>query len=281
MFPSIFISHGSPMLGLTESPARSFLMGLGKQLGRPRAILVASAHWETPTATLNAVAVNDTIHDFSGFPPELYAMRYPAPGAPELAEQASDLLCAAGLASRIDRARGLDHGAWVPLALMYPEADIPVLQVSLQGRLGPAHHFQLGRALAPLREQDVLVIGSGSFTHDLSRIRRGGLDDPEPPDVVDVRQLVRRGDHRGPHLRPADLPHPRAARRPEPSHGGTSAAVARRDGRRRPGRARRAAAFERHVQRVADGRLRIPLRARAAAAGVCAGLPRCYSRSPP
>jgi 4,5-DOPA dioxygenase extradiol len=185
MFPSIFVSHGSPMLGLTESPARDFLMGLGERLGRPRAILVASAHWETPTATLNAVAVNKTIHDFFGFPPELYAMRYPAPGAPELAEQASDLLCAAGLASRIDRARGLDHGAWVPLSLMYPEADIPVLQVSLQSRLGPAHHFQVGRALAPLREQGVLVIGSGSFTHDLSRIRRGSLDDPEPPDVVE------------------------------------------------------------------------------------------------
>ncbi len=182
MFPSVFLSHGSPMLPLTESPARDFLAELGQRLGRPRAILVASAHWDTPVAAVNATERNETIHDFHGFPPALFALRYPAPGAPGLAERASDLLCEAGIASKVDRARGLDHGAWVPLSLMYPAADVPVFQVSVQSRLGPAHHFQLGRVLAPLRERDdVLVIGSGSFTHNLSRLRPGG---EEPADTT-------------------------------------------------------------------------------------------------
>lgn len=183
MLPSLFISHGAPTLSLTSCPARDFLVDLGQSLPRPRAILVISAHWETTTPTISAVAVNETIHDFYGFPRALYEMTYPAPGAPELAEALSDLLCTAGLACQIDHQRGLDHGAWVPLMLMYPAADIPVLQLSLQHGLGPAHHLQLGRALAPLREEGVLIIGSGSFTHDLSRFRGQTLDSPAAADV--------------------------------------------------------------------------------------------------
>jgi 4,5-DOPA dioxygenase extradiol len=169
------------MLALERSPARDFLAGLGDALGRPRAILVASAHWETPEPALSSVARNTTIHDFYGFPPALYGLRYPAPGAPGLAERASELLRAAGIASKLDGGRGLDHGAWAPLLLMYPDADIPVAQISLQSGAGPAHHLRLGRALAPLRADGVLVIGSGSFTHDLSRIRLGS--GTESPDV--------------------------------------------------------------------------------------------------
>ena len=111
-------------------------------------------------------------------------MRYDAPGDPALAEQVADLLGAAGLQAGIDRARGLDHGAWVPLLLAYPAADVPVLQISVQSHLGPAHHYEVGRALAPLREQGVLVIGSGSFTHDLSRFRGQAPDAPEAADVA-------------------------------------------------------------------------------------------------
>jgi 4,5-DOPA dioxygenase extradiol len=184
MFPSLFISHGSPMLALTPVPARDFLAGLGQRLGRPLAIVVASAHWETGRPTVNAVNRNDTIHDFSGFPRALYDLAYNAPGDPALAERVSDLLCAAGLAADVDRARGLDHGAWVPLLLAYPAADIPVLQVSVQSHLGPAHHLQVGTALAPLREEGVLVVGSGSFTHDLLRFRGQAVDAPEAPDVA-------------------------------------------------------------------------------------------------
>ncbi len=184
MLPSLFISHGSPMLALRPSPARDFLAGLGAQLPRPKAIVVASGHWETERPEVSGVEVNDTIHDFYGFPPALYAIRYPAPGSPELAERVAGLLDQAGLSGEVDHERGLDHGAWVPLSLMYPGHDIPVLQLALQSWLGPPHHLQLGRAIAALRDQDVLVIGSGSFTHNLARPRSPDQDSPPAPDIV-------------------------------------------------------------------------------------------------
>jgi 4,5-DOPA dioxygenase extradiol len=186
MLPSLFVSHGSPTLPLTDAPARRFLETLGRDIvarhGRPEAILVASAHWETASPQISAPAVHDTIHDFYGFPPALYEMRYPALGAPDLAARAASLLAAAGLPAGIDPARGLDHGAWVPLRLMFPDADIKVAQLSLQTHLGPAHHLRLGAALAPLRGEGVLILGSGSFTHDLSEFRnyRGVLNAAEP-----------------------------------------------------------------------------------------------------
>jgi 4,5-DOPA dioxygenase extradiol len=180
MVRPIFISHGAPTLPFEDVAARRFLEGLSALMPRPRAILVVSAHWETRTPTLNAVARNCTIHDFSGFPAELYRLQYPAPGDPELAERVSDLLGQAGLPTAINRQRGLDHGAWVPLMLAWPQADIPVLQLSVQGNLGPGHHLEVGRALAPLTEDDVLIAGSGSFTHDLSSWRgQAGMAEPE------------------------------------------------------------------------------------------------------
>jgi 4,5-DOPA dioxygenase extradiol len=184
MLPAIFLSHGAPTLPLVDAPARDFLRGLGKSLGRPRAILVASAHWATPAPMISSGAHNQTIHDFSGFPPELYELRYEPPGAPEIATAAAALLNKAGLPTRLDPTRGLDHGAWVPLLLMYPKADIPVLQISIQPPLGPRHHLAVGRALAELRQQDVLIIGSGSFTHNLGRFRGAAVNAPAPPDVI-------------------------------------------------------------------------------------------------
>ncbi len=184
MMPSIFLSHGSPMLPLTDAPARNFLSGLAASLPRPAAIVVASAHWETAAPEVNAVATNDTIHDFFGFPPALYQMRYPAPGDAALAGRIQGLLQTAGMTCSVDRARGLDHGAWCPLLLAYPDADIPVLQISVQTHLGTAHHVHLGAALAPLRADNFLVIGSGSWTHDLRRFRGQTIDTPEPPDVI-------------------------------------------------------------------------------------------------
>jgi 4,5-DOPA dioxygenase extradiol len=184
MSPSLFLSHGAPTLPLTASPARDFLAGLGRALGRPSAIVVASAHWETDVPTISNPARNGTIHDFHGFPKALYDLRYEPPGAPGTVAAAAGLLRDAGLPCRVDTVRGLDHGAWVPLLLMYPEADIPVMQVSVQTRQGPALAFRVGQALAALRRQDVLVIGSGSFTHDLGRFRGGPADAPAPPDVT-------------------------------------------------------------------------------------------------
>ena len=184
MFPSLFLSHGSPEILISESPARDFLSGLGTTLGKPQAILVISAHWETAEPALNAVEVNATIHDFGGFPEPLYAMQYPAPGSPALAERAAALLRQAGLPVAIDTRRGLDHGAWVPLMLAYPAAGIPVVQLSVQPRLGPAHHLALGRALAPLREDGVLIVGSGSFTHNLHEYFRAAAAGGSEPEWV-------------------------------------------------------------------------------------------------
>jgi 4,5-DOPA dioxygenase extradiol len=184
MLPSLFLSHGSPMLPLVDSPARHFLTGLAAMVPRPRAILVASAHWETRHPQVNAVARNTTIHDFRGFPKALYQLSYPAPGDPDLAARIVAMLAVAGLPGQVDTARGLDHGAWVPLLLAWPDADIPVLQLSIQSDLGPAYHVRLGEALAVLRSEGVLVVGSGSWTHDLRRFRGQAIDAPETPDVV-------------------------------------------------------------------------------------------------
>ena len=179
MLPAIFVSHGSPTLPFDDCPARDFLRGLGSTLERPKAILVASAHWDTRTPALNAVERSETIHDFTGFPKPLYDLNYDAAGAPGLAERAASLLSEAGLNGGIDTQRGLDHGAWVPLMLMYPEADIPVLQLSVQSAAGAAHHIALGRALAPLREEGVLILGSGGFVHNLRTIDWNGGPEPD------------------------------------------------------------------------------------------------------
>lgn len=177
--PALFISHGSPMLAIQDSPARRFLAELGKSLPRPRAIVVFSAHWESLGGPAVGFAEQpETIHDFGGFPAALFEIQYPAPGAPEVAAQVAGLLERAGHAVKRSPARGLDHGAWVPLRLMYPDADIPVLQVSVLRGGTPAEHESLGRALSGLREEGVLVIGSGSLTHNLYEFRGQGIDAP-------------------------------------------------------------------------------------------------------
>lgn len=182
MISPIFVSHGSPTLLFDDVPARDFLRGLGASLPRPKAILVVSAHWETNIPAVNAVAVNETIHDFGGFPQILFDQRYPAPGDPVLAQRIAELIREAGLPAGIDPARGLDHGAWVPLKLMYSANDIPVLQLSVQTHLGPAHHLRLGEALRPLTEEGVMILASGSFTHDLRSVNWRGPN--EAPDWV-------------------------------------------------------------------------------------------------
>jgi 4,5-DOPA dioxygenase extradiol len=180
-YPALFVSHGSPTLPLEESAATDFLRKLGQSLGRPEAILMVSAHWDTDRPVVSAAKQPETIYDFYGFPPELYRLRYPAPGAPELAERAAALLESKGMRTDIDPARGLDHGAWTPLILMYPEANIPVTQLSIQSYLGPAHHVRLGEALRPLRDEGVLVFASGGATHNLRELRhQRGNPVPQP-----------------------------------------------------------------------------------------------------
>jgi 4,5-DOPA dioxygenase extradiol len=179
-FPPVFVSHGSPMIMLEQTPARDFLTGFGQQLGRPKAILVASAHFESRAPLLSADVQPEMIYDFGGFPRPLFEMQYPAAGDPALAQRAAKMLGDAGLVAQPVTHRGFDHGTWVPLKLMYPDADIPVVQISLQPNMSAQHHIAMGRALAPLREEGVLIIGSGSLTHNLYELRRAGGDMPPP-----------------------------------------------------------------------------------------------------
>lgn len=166
--PTLFVSHGAPTLPLEpEVPAHRFLTGLGKRFPGIDAVLCISAHWNTPRPGVNAVMKPATVHDFYGFPGELYGITYPASGSPDLARRVAGLVEAAGLPCDTDTGRGIDHGAWVPLMLMYPGAEIPVVQLSIQGHLDPARHFALGEAIAPLRREGVLVIGSGGSVHPL------------------------------------------------------------------------------------------------------------------
>jgi 4,5-DOPA dioxygenase extradiol len=170
MVPSLFVSHGSPTLIQDDCEARSFLAGLGAQLGRPSAVICASAHWDSFNPAFTGALQPSTIHDFHGFPPELYRISYAAPGSAELAAEAASLVAGEGLRTEVDPVRGIDHGAWVPLKLMYPDADVPVIQLSVQSLRNAEHHRAIGEALRPLREKGVLVMGSGGATHNLREL---------------------------------------------------------------------------------------------------------------
>lgn len=166
--PALFIAHGNPMLAITENPYRDAWLSLGKCLPRPKAILCISAHWETNGTQLCVAERPKTIHDFGGFPAELFAQQYPAPGVPKYAEIIGNLFTTKMITPTLDW--GLDHGAWTILQSLFPAADVPVLQLSLDRNLDFSEHFALARQLASLREHGVMVIGSGNIVHNLSRL---------------------------------------------------------------------------------------------------------------
>ncbi|WP_028620673.1 DODA-type extradiol aromatic ring-opening family dioxygenase [Pseudomonas sp. Ant30-3] len=181
MFPSLYISHGSPMLALEPGASGPALARLAGELEKPKAIVIVSAHWESNELMVSGNPQPETWHDFGGFPQALFQVQYPAPGDPQLATEIAGLLNSNDLPARIDTRRPFDHGVWVPLSLMYPHADIPVVQVSLPTHGGPALQTCVGRALSSLRAQGVLLIGSGSITHNLRELDwHAGPESVEP-----------------------------------------------------------------------------------------------------
>lgn len=193
--PSLFVSHGSPMFALEPGQLGPNLSRIGAHLRDVRAIVVVSPHWSTRGVRVTAASTLDTIHDFGGFPAPLYALQYPAHGEPALAGRIVEQLNAAGFDAAPDASRGLDHGAWVPLRYLRPEADVPVLQVSLPHGLDTAGALRLGEALKPLRDEGVLVVGSGSLTHNLYEFRRHIADPDYAQRFADwVADAVARGD---------------------------------------------------------------------------------------
>ena len=177
--PVVFVSHGAPDALLKADDALACWRQIAALVGEPRAILAVSAHWQARLPTASLSGAPETLHDFSGFDPALYQLHYPAPGAPALAERAQALLAAAGIAADLHPSRGLDHGAWVPLSVMYAQAGVPVSQLSLAREGGPAAHLALGRALAPLRQEGVLILASGGITHNFAWL--DGDADAEDP----------------------------------------------------------------------------------------------------
>jgi 4,5-DOPA dioxygenase extradiol len=174
--PSLFVSHGSPTFAIEPGIAGPALSALGQRLPRPKAALVVSPHWITRESRVGTSVLPPTVHDFGGFPPALYQLTYPAPGHPALAARALEVLRAAGWAAEADGERGLDHGAWVPMTYLFPQADVPVFQVSLPARLDGEKAYAYGQALGPLADEGVLIVGSGSLTHNLYEVR---FDDPQ------------------------------------------------------------------------------------------------------
>jgi len=179
--PTLFLSHGSPMLAIEDSPAGRFLDSLGGQLPVPRAAVVASAHFMADHPLAGGHPHPHTVHDFGGFPKQLYEIQYPAPGATELAGAVADRLAKAGLGGQVRTGHGLDHGVWVPLRRMYPRADIPVVPLSVNPRADASYHHALGQVLAGLRDEGVLVVGSGGFVHNLGALDWSHPDGPFAP----------------------------------------------------------------------------------------------------
>lgn len=216
--PAVFVGHGSPMNTLERNEHTEAWRAFGRALPRPKAIVAVSAHWYVPETAVTAMAHPRTIHDFGGFPPALHAFEYPAPGEPALAARVQSLLTP--LPVRLDQGWGLDHGTWSVLAHVFPSADIPVVQLAIDRTQPAAFHFDLGARLAPLRDEGVLILGSGNVVHNLGLIRWGGNADPFPwasqfNDAV-LAALDQRDD--APLLDPGHLGEPARLSVPTPEH---------------------------------------------------------------
>ena len=180
----LFVPHGAPTFALHPGAAGAAMEQLARTMPAPRAIVIVSPHWETAVATVGFATQLETIYDFGGFDPRLYDIRYPATGCPEAAQQVVQALQDQGVAVQQDAQRGLDHGAWIPLRQMFPHADVPVVPLSVQTHLGPAHAYRVGQALAALAEKGLVVIGSGNVTHNLRDYQMARMAGGQTPDYV-------------------------------------------------------------------------------------------------
>jgi 4,5-DOPA dioxygenase extradiol len=198
ILPAIFFGHGNPMNALMENPYTESWRRIGKDTARPRGILSISAHWFVPATGVTISTAPRTIHDFGGFPPELYQVQYPAPGDPELARRVQALL--SPLVVTLDDAWGLDHGTWSVLRHVYPHADVPIVQLSIDETRPPSFHYEIGRRIAPLRAEGVLIVGSGNLVHNLHAYA-WGRHMPDPYDWAvrfenEAKGLLVTGDHK-------------------------------------------------------------------------------------
>jgi len=198
--PVLFVGHGSPMNAIEENEFVEGWRNLGKTLPRPKAILCVSAHWETKGTFVTAVTKPQTIHDFGGFPKALFDVQYPAPGSPELAHETKRIITKTTVG--LDEKWGLDHGAWSVIRRIYPEADVPVIEMSMDYSQGPQYHYELGKQLAALRNKGVLIIGSGNIVHNLRMVAWDKMNEPEYGFDWAIqanekfKQLIQSGNHK-------------------------------------------------------------------------------------
>lgn len=190
-FPALFVSHGAPTVIIDDCPARDFLKEAGKEIGKPKGIVSVTAHWTTRAPKISLHPQPTMIYDFGGFPDELFSMTYPAPGNPVLAKQIATLLNKNGIDCEKDMSRGYDHGTWVPLKMMYPDADVPIVQLSVQPNLSTEHHLTMGKALQPLRDEEILIMASGSSTHNLRDFFGRDLDAEPLPYASDFADWLK------------------------------------------------------------------------------------------
>ncbi|HMT78758.1 MAG TPA: class III extradiol ring-cleavage dioxygenase [Azonexus sp.] len=199
--PTLFVPHGAPTFALRPGAAGAALSAMAKSLALPRAIIIVSAHWDTVIPTVGYAERPETIHDFWGFPDALYEIRYPATGCREASDEVFAALTAAGMPAVQDAGRGLDHGAWVPLRLMFPDAEVPVIPLSIQSRGGPEQAYKLGQALAPLAAKGFLIMASGNLTHNLRDYQLAAQRGGQTPGYV--RQFT---DWLATHIQARDIP---------------------------------------------------------------------------
>lgn len=190
MLPSLFIAHGAPLLAIENNEYTKFVNQLGKELPKPKAIILFSAHWEAANQKVSLVDEFETIYDFGGFPEDLYRIQYPAKGNKDVTEEIKALFSKQGIPFDVDTIRGLDHGAWVVLRMLYPNADIPVISMSVNQHLTPEQQYQIGKSLSLLREQDILIIGSGGTVHNLRAVNWGKDGKGEDQWAVDFDQWL-------------------------------------------------------------------------------------------